>query len=108
MARVGVENFGPLLAVRRADILGRGWFVEEGLANVDALERRIAAIQEKAVALSTKDLALGGREVMEILGIGPSPEVGKAMARLLSLVLEDPSLNTKEGLRRELIAWSAG
>lgn len=105
MSRVGSENLAPLLAVRRADIVGRGRFVDEGLENVDALERRIASLQEKAVALSTRDLALGGREVMEILGIGPSPRVGQAMGHLLSLVLDDPSKNTLETLSEALQAW---
>lgn len=108
MARVGRENLPHLLAVREADIRGRGRFVDQGLREVEALARRIAALQERELALRISDLALGGREVMEILGEGPSPRIGAAMRHLLGRVLEDPSRNTPERLREELLAWREG
>lgn len=106
LARVGTENIDHLLAVREADIRGRGHFVEEGLENVRALEARVRALQEKALALDTKDLAIGGKDVMDALGEGPSPRIGEAMRWLLAQVLDDPSRNTREALLALLKEWA--
>jgi hypothetical protein len=59
-----------------------------------------------ALALRRFDLALGGREVMELLGCGPGPMVGRALRYLTDRVVEDPSRNTPEALRALLAAWS--
>ena len=46
----------------------------------------------------TKDLALNGKQVLEILQCKPGPIVGKVMAYLVDSVISDPSLNTHYGL----------
>jgi tRNA nucleotidyltransferase (CCA-adding enzyme) len=98
LARVGDDAFDDLVAVRRADVKGRGRAVEEGLAEIDRLVARVEAERRRRPALGAKDLALHGGDVMEALGIGPSPEVGEAIRYLLDLVIEDPSRNTRETL----------
>lgn len=105
LARVGEERFDDLVAVREADIRGRGVAVEEGLRNVEALERRVKAMLAARPVLRIRDLALGGRDVMEILGVGPSPLVGDALQHLLGEVLEAPDANTRERLEQLLEAW---
>ncbi|HWV39263.1 MAG TPA: HD domain-containing protein [Vulgatibacter sp.] len=105
LARVGEERFDALLAVREADIRGRGIAVEEGLENLAALERRVAALRSERPALRIRDLALDGRDVMRILGLGPSPLVGEALQHLLGEVLESPEANTPESLEARLRAW---
>ena len=106
MARVGREHLSRLVAVREADVRGHGVHVEEGVANVRALERRVALLQEKELALDVRDLAVRGSDVMAALGTGPSPRVGEAMRWLLAQVLEDPSRNTREGLLALLRTWN--
>ncbi len=44
------------------------------------------------------DLAIDGRKVMEILGVPQGPEVGKALRRLLDKVMDQPELNSEEGV----------
>lgn len=105
LARVG-PSFERLLEVRRADILGHDRHVEESLENLRALERRARSLMEEKPALQIRDLAIGGREVMDALDIGPSPEVGAALRYLLDAVLEDPSRNQRETLL-ELLAERA-
>jgi putative nucleotidyltransferase with HDIG domain len=105
LSRVGRASIDDLLAVREADIRGRGFYLEEGLENVRALERRVRTLEEKELALDVKDLALGGRDVMEALGEGPSPRIGEAMRWLLARVLDEPACNTPEGLRALLAEW---
>ena len=66
-----------------------------------------AQLQQIAAAgdpLSIGDLALGGADVMRVLGVPPGPAIGRALAELLARVLEDPSLNTREALEQMLRA----
>lgn len=51
-----------------------------------------------STALSTKDLALNGNDIMRLLSIEASPMVGKILRNLLEAVLDDPQRNTKETL----------
>lgn len=50
------------------------------------------------MATKTTALAIGGADVMTALGIGPGPQVGQELRRLLELVTETPEMNTREGL----------
>lgn len=97
LARVG-DSFDRLLEVRRADILGHGRNIEESLENLRALETRARGLMAQKPALQIADLAIGGREVMQALGIPPSPRVGEILRALLDAVLEDPSRNEREAL----------
>lgn len=102
IARVTPPELPALWALRRADLQARGRAVEEGLENQAALEERFARILAGSTALRVRDLALSGQEVMRALHIQPGPRVGQALAWLLDRVLDDPSLNTPEGLLRLL------
>jgi hypothetical protein len=61
-----------------------------------------------SLALRRQDLAIDGAAVMEILGRGPGPAVGRALAWLTERVVEDPSLNTPDRLRALLAAREDG
>jgi non-canonical (house-cleaning) NTP pyrophosphatase len=52
----------------------------------------------RSMANGTRDLAIGGDIVMEILGIPPGPDVGRALNMLMEKITDQPSLNTKKGL----------
>lgn len=73
--------------------------------------RRARAAAEAALAgappLSTGELAIDGRGVMEVLGAGPGAHVGEALRHLLDRVLEDPARNTRAELEAELRLWWA-
>ncbi len=56
--------------------------------------------------LTVRELALGGRGVMDVLRVGPSPVVGEATQWLLQQVLQEPAHNTEETLRRLLSVWA--
>jgi len=102
IARIGPAELPALWALRRADVRARGRTVEEGLANQAALERRFEAELAEASALTVRDLALDGGDVMAALQISPGKLVGMVLARLLDRVLDDPKLNTREELLRLL------
>jgi tRNA nucleotidyltransferase (CCA-adding enzyme) len=100
--------------VRRwAAALGRER-VADGLALAAAVgleaAPRVRANVERVLAahppLTVRELALGGRAVMEVLDVGPSPVVGEATRWLLDQVLADPGRNTEATLREALGDWS--
>ena len=53
---------------------------------------------DRGVALSTKDLAITGSDLMTELKMPPSRELGNLLDALLEVVLDDPSLNERATL----------
>ena len=66
-----------------------------------ALMRRVRQLLREAPPLELSDLAIGGAE-LRALGIPPGPLFGQILQELLELVLDDPSLNTREQLIEEV------
>ena len=54
-------------------------------------------IRERGEALSRKQLAITGNDLLT-LGVAPGPQLGALLDRLLALVVDDPSLNSRETL----------
>ena len=98
MSRVGVEHLDALFALRAGDVRARGQGEEPGV-EIDELRARIADEIAKASALKITDLAVGGADVMEVLGCRPGPIIGEVLRALLERVLDDASLNTRDTLR---------
>ncbi|HVM65719.1 MAG TPA: CCA tRNA nucleotidyltransferase [Acidimicrobiales bacterium] len=106
-----VRDAGPLLdrlnMLTRADCTTRNPQKARALARrMDELEERIADLraQEELDALRPE---LDGREVMARLRIGPGPEVGRALAFLLDLRLDEGLLGPEEAGRRLDEWWAA-
>jgi poly(A) polymerase len=72
-------------------------------ATYDALEARIAVLSE-AEDLARVRPDLDGNRIMEVLGVGPGPEVGRAWRFLKDLRLERGPLDPDEA-EAELRAW---
>jgi tRNA nucleotidyltransferase/poly(A) polymerase len=69
-------------------------------------DRRMQLVRmeiERGSALSIRDLAIGGRDVMEICGIPPGPLVGEILDGLLELVVDDPALNNEGDLTERAV-----
>jgi tRNA nucleotidyltransferase (CCA-adding enzyme) len=98
MKRVGPDSVEPLLRLGEADALGKGRNVEEELEALKELRSRIDEQIEQGGALTTQDLAIDGKDVIEHLEGGPGPVVGQVLRELLERVIEDPSLNTRDKL----------
>ena len=97
-----IRRFQPdpvelLLTFRRADILAHGTSDKE-LDLLSELDKRIGALRQKPHVIHARDLALDGKKVMEILGLPPGPEVGKALDFLLEQVIDRPDINTEDAL----------
>jgi len=97
IARVGEEHIPDLLALRRADQVGTCGDSSPSAA-LAAFSRRLEQVLAAAGALTLKDLAVDGRDVMDALRLPPGPHIGVLLGELLESVLEDPQLNRKESL----------
>ncbi len=129
LADTGVD--AALLAARVVSALGRAaidWWdasalpveksraasthgMREDTAGGHRLERVTAAQLEAAragaSALSVRELAVGGREVMATLGRPPGPWLSDCLGALLKAVIEAPERNSPAELLRLADAWSA-
>jgi tRNA nucleotidyltransferase (CCA-adding enzyme) len=96
--RVTPERVASLVALGRADVGAKGRDVTLELANLDALERHVERVLHAQAALSLRDLAVNGDDLMQELAIGPGPELGRLLRALLELVTDDPSINQRDVL----------
>ncbi len=97
---VGIVNLDDLFAARRADTLGNGLRRSADSPELGELRRRIEEIHARDAALSVRDLAIDGEDLMRELGIGPGPAIGRILSALLEEVIEEPARNDFEILLR--------
>jgi tRNA nucleotidyltransferase (CCA-adding enzyme) len=101
LRRVGEEAVADLFDLRIADMLGNG--LKQGFpVYLEDMRARIERILAESRALKVTDLAVGGHDVMSVLGIPPGPAVRETLEALLEEVLDDPSRNTRERLLARL------
>ncbi|TMQ52425.1 MAG: CCA tRNA nucleotidyltransferase [Candidatus Eisenbacteria bacterium] len=101
LRRVGEEAVADLFDLRIADMLGNG--LKQGFpVYLEEMRRRIERILAESRALKVTDLAVGGHDVMRVLGIPPGPPVRETLEALLEEVLDDPARNTRERLLMRL------
>lgn len=109
MARVGLDGLDDLFALREADTAG-SHVDAPTLDRTGELRERIG--HQRSAPLETRQLAIDGHDLQRVLGIGPGPAIGRALARLLEAVLDDPARNEREALlalaREELRRDEAG
>lgn len=99
------ELLGPLNELTRADCTTRNERrARELAARMDALEERIHRLESEEELRSIRP-DLDGNQVMELLEIPPGREVGKALAFLLELRLEEGPLGEAEAERRLRTWW---
>lgn len=95
--KVGEENLSDLIDLRIADRLGSG--VAKALPyKLRHLQYMMEKVRHDPV--SVKMLKINGEDLMKILKIEPGPKIGAILDVLLSEVIEDPKLNTKEYLEK--------
>ncbi len=104
-----VRDAGPLLdllnELTRCDCTTRNASKARALARrMEELERRIDELRAQEELDSLRP-DLSGNEVMDLLGIGPGPDVGRALAFLMELRLDEGPLGTDEAQTRLLTWW---
>ena len=99
------DQLERLHKLTRSDCTTRNRKRAERLARAyDDLERRIAALAEQEELRRIRP-DLDGNEIMEVLGLPPGPEVGRAYRHLLALRMEHGPLGRERALE-ELRAWA--
>lgn len=88
-----------VLVLTRAELLARG--DRQGHAAFHAARAQLRRVLAENPPLTLGELALKGADLIPLLG-GPGPHIGQTLRRLLDAVLDDPTLNTPEGLRARL------
>ena len=101
ISRLGSEYFDDMLVLKRADVLGQSMYQrKEKLDRIDEMDRVGHEIMNNAEPLSVKDLAIGGKDLMD-LGIARGPEIGAILKALLREVVDEPERNERETLLEE-------
>ncbi len=101
ISRLGSEYFDDMLVLKRADVLGQSMYQrKEKLDRIDEMDRVGHEIMNNAEPLSVKDLAIGGKDLMD-LGIARGPEIGTILKALLREAVDEPERNERETLLEE-------
>ena len=99
--KIGRDNIDDLLALRLADMYGkyrrRPEPNSDGVRRLAVLRDRISEVQSQNSALSLKDLAVNGNDLIA-LGIPAGKRIGAVLEELLQRVLDDPEMNERERL----------
>jgi tRNA nucleotidyltransferase (CCA-adding enzyme) len=105
LSETGREHLPLLLDLWTADARHQGPRSFRRVAEVARLRSRAAAELKRNPPLAVSDLAIGGRDAMEILGSPGGKEVGEGLRHLLDAALTDPAVNTRAGLSEHLRDW---
>ena len=98
LSKCGPENFSDLAELRYADIMGQSTYARQSsLENLERMKKLYDEIMADGEALSIKDLAIDGHDLME-LGVPAGPEIGRVLKALLDRVLDDPQMNERDKL----------
>lgn len=96
--RMGKDIFSMMFAVHRADVSAQSDYKrQEKLEKLAYIESLYDEVCRQGDALSLKNLAITGTDLIA-QGMKPGREIGAVLQELLEMVLEDPSLNTRETL----------
>lgn len=103
--RMGPELFEDYAKLRLADMQGQSdYALEQKQRDYAELMKLHQEIVQDGECLSMQDLAINGRDLIQ-LGISPGPDMGMILKQLLSQVLDEPQLNTREKLEELVQAY---
>lgn len=99
LSKLATENVDDLMALYKADSLASNPdYHEESLKYLDELKEIVDKIINEKQPLSRKDLMINGRDLLERYDYISGSEIGKILNHLLSLVIANPDINTRDEL----------
>lgn len=98
LSKLGNELFFDIVELRKADIAAQAARDDN---SIETLMMFYHQIKDENAAITLKDLAINGHDLMEKFDIKPSPLFGKILNGLLELVLDEKIENNKEVLLLE-------
>jgi len=96
--RIGTDRLPDLYALNEADVRAKGRKEGPDLSALAALKAHVEKVIAQGAALTTRDLKIGGSDLIRELGISPGPIIGKILSALLEEVIADPAKNERETL----------
>jgi len=96
LSRFGQEPLTQLLSLQRGDAIATG--TRENMDDYNRMDTILQELLREDACLTVRDLAIGGRELMELGFSGPN--IGKCLKQLLLLVLDETLPNTSDALLR--------
>jgi putative nucleotidyltransferase with HDIG domain len=99
--RIGVGNVTDMMDLRVGDRLGGGTQTAESW-RLKLFKKKVEK-QLKPTPFSINDLAIDGKDIMEILKIKPGPKVGQILQTIFEEVDEDLSKNNKDYLTKRIL-----
>jgi len=94
--RVGTKYIDRLFMLRDADIYATTGPCPDSSKELLELKKRIKKELEEKNAISLKDLAINGNDLLK-LGL-KGKDIGATLSKLLDIVIDEPKLNAKEKL----------
>lgn len=98
LRRVTPELAPDLYDLGTADAMGKGREAGEDIASLARLRMRVEAMIAAGAALSAKDLAVNGNDIMKELNLAPGRIVGQILERLVERVTDEPAENERSVL----------
>ena len=98
--RVGAPNVADMMGLRIGDRLGGGTQTAQSWRLKKFKERVAGELAPKPFGVN--DLAIDGNDVMKVLNLKPSPEIGRIMQKLFEEVDEDLSKNNRDYLLKRV------
>ncbi len=99
--KIGEDVFPALFEVKYADICAQSEYRrQEKLERLKKWRRLYEEMRRQEQCVSLRDLAVTGADLIAA-GMKPGKELGAVLQKLLELVLDDPSCNTRERLLAE-------
>jgi tRNA nucleotidyltransferase (CCA-adding enzyme) len=93
LRKVTPELAPDLYEIGVADALGKGRDASEDIDRIHELKARALLVLTSGAALSARDLAINGRDIMRELELQPGRIIGEILERLVELVTDDPAEN---------------
>jgi tRNA nucleotidyltransferase (CCA-adding enzyme) len=118
IGRARALEAGPLEPAGDDPVAVRRWMARVGEAAGDLVlladyrtgsvpewSRGVEEVKSRGEAVTRGQLAVTGEDLSQA-GIKPGPAMGKLLGRMLELVLDDPTQNTRDTLLRKAREWS--
>jgi tRNA nucleotidyltransferase (CCA-adding enzyme) len=96
--RVGRDRVEDLYALNDADVRAKGRDFDDDLRALADLRAHVTRVLDAGAALSPRDLAIDGNDLIKELGLAPGPIIGKVLEALLEAVINGEVANEREPL----------
>ncbi len=106
--RVGPSIVPDLVMLRHADQMAGRPRRSFGGQRMDPLLRDFMSIAQAALKKKVTALALSGKEINQLTGLRPGPEIGRVLYQLAVDAGDDPDINTREGLLARIREFAPG